>query len=100
MNSKTARRLKNELIVSQIAKAEAAEERLVPYETHNFTLLQNLSICLKGFSHSVVVGKAKDIEHGKRFIDKAEKHPHNMRDMYQHAGQNADGTVYFPKTSL
>ncbi len=59
-------------------------ESNILHETANMYLNKQLEICLNGATHAVVVGKAKSLEHGKKVMEKLERHPKNLRAMYQH----------------
>lgn len=66
------------------------KESDIVYETRNFylaTTKQGLEVRLLGITFSVVVGTPADEAQGRRFIDRCEANPANVkgvRDMYRH----------------
>lgn len=54
------------------------------HETENLYLNHKLEICLNGKTHAVVIGVAKNIDHAKSVMEKLEKYPKYLRQMYDH----------------
>ena len=62
-------------------------EHNILHETANLYLYRagdRLELRLTGRTHSVVVGYPKDVESGKRTMERLERYPENLRAMYQH----------------
>jgi hypothetical protein len=60
-----------------------SSERDILHETEHLWLNRNMEICLHAGTHSVVVGKARDLEHAKAVMTKLERYPKNL---YDHMG--------------
>jgi hypothetical protein len=57
------------------------EEKEIAFESEYFWVMANFEICLKMASYSICVGQKQDLESAKKFIDKAEKYPKNLKFM-------------------
>lgn len=57
------------------------------HETENMYLNDRMEVCLNGITHAVVIGKSRNLEHGKAAMAKLEKYPLYLRHMYQHGGK-------------
>lgn len=63
------------------------DESDILHETLNLCLCRtgnNLQILLVGLTHSIVVGCPRDIESGKRAMERLERYPETLRAMYRH----------------
>jgi len=76
-------------------KDAAAREENILHETKNLYLYRTpkgLEIRLNGPTHAVVVGNPKDVGSAERAMDRLERYPARLRDMYKHASWKADLT--------
>jgi len=61
------------------------KESDILHETENLALVkigEALEVWLHDGTHSVSVGKPKSVEAGKIFMERAEKHPDNLKKMH------------------
>ena len=66
---------------------EMFDESDILYETLNLCLCRtgnNLQILLVGLTHSIEIGRPRDIESGKRAMERLERYPVYLRAMYNH----------------
>lgn len=59
-------------------------EETILHESKNFYINNKMEILLTGITASVVVGKAKNLQHGIGVINKMETYVNNVRKMYNH----------------
>lgn len=77
--------------MSSQSKTAASEENIL-HETKNLYLYKTpkgLEIRLNGPTAAVVVGKPKDVASAKRAMDRLERYPDKLRDMYKTASWKA-----------
>ena len=70
------------------------KESDILYETENLYMCRTsrgLEIRLNGVTHAVTVGKPKDAESGRRVMDRLERYPSRLREMYNHSGSDLSG---------
>lgn len=78
-------KLASELRDLSMRVAIAREEDIL-HETKNLYLFKTskgLEIRLNNGTHAVLVGKPKDVESGKRTMERLERYPDNLRAMYK-----------------